>query len=73
MVLHSALDLQMINVTKPLWEQGKMLVFKPPQYDCFWGYTGISMSVCLQNTRFCQSTGGAIYSHLLTALVLLGC
>ena len=53
------------------------LFFLPPQNECFRGYTGISLSahrcvcvsVCVQNTNFCQSAGGGIKSHLMTALV----
>ena len=30
----------------------------------------ILVSVCVQNTSFCQSAGGDIKSHLLTALIL---
>ena len=46
------------------------------------GYTGISLSVhlcvhvsvsiCVQNTSFCQSSGGSIKLHLVTALVFIG-
>ena len=43
----------------------------------FQGYTGIiqsvslsvHVSICVQNTSFCQSAGGDIKSHLVTALV----
>ena len=31
----------------------------------------VHVSVCVQNTRFCQSAGGGIKSHLVTALVFL--
>ena len=63
----------------PNREKGKkknsIFFFIPPQTKCFRGYTEISLSVCLsvsicvQNTNFCQSNGGGIKSHLLTALV----
>ena len=51
-----------------------------PQNKCFCRYTVISLSVCpsvrvsacVQNTTFCQSTGGAIKSHPVTALVFAG-
>ena len=53
-------------------------VFMPLQNKCFRGYTGISLyvlvsvgvSICTQNTSFCQSTYMGIKSHLVTALVL---
>ena len=32
----------------------------------------VCVSVCVQNTRFCQSAGGGIKSHLVTALILNG-
>ena len=48
----------------------------PLQNECFWGYTGILLSVrvsvCVQNTSFCQSAGGGIKSHLVGWLVVLG-
>ena len=52
-----------------------------PQNECFEGYTQISLSVhslvslyvyvfvCVQNTGCCQSAGGGIKLHLVTALV----
>ena len=50
----------------------------PLQNECFQGYTGISLSVCVsicvsvcvQNTMFCQSAGRGIESHSVAALVL---
>ena len=54
--------------------------------NIFMGYTGINparpcvhpsvcvsigVSVCVQNTTFCQSAGGGIRSHSVTALVCL--
>ena len=30
----------------------------------------VHVSVCVQNTSFCQSTGGGIKSHEVTALVV---
>ena len=66
-----------------------MIIFKPLQNECLQGYTGISLSVhmyvclavhllrvsvCVQNTTFCQSTGWGIKSHFdwnkLKALIL---
>ena len=48
-------------------------IFIPPQNKCFRGYTGINpcvrACVCVQNIIFCQSAGGGIKSHLVTALV----
>ena len=47
------------------------IVFIPLQNKCFQGYIGISLvcvSVCVQNTSFCQSTGRGIKSQLVTAL-----
>ena len=53
----------------------------PTQNECFGGYTRISLSVrpslcpyvcvsvCVQNTSFCQSAGGGISDSLVTALV----
>ena len=32
----------------------------------------IDVSICVQNTSVCQSTGEGIKSHLVTALVLIG-
>ena len=31
----------------------------------------IRVSVCVKNTSFCQSAGGGIKSHLVTALVFM--
>ena len=48
-------------------------IFMPLQKECFKGYTGISLSVrvsiCVQNTCFCQSADRGIKSQLVTALV----
>ena len=30
----------------------------------------VNVSVCVQNTTFCQSSGGGINSHSVTALIL---
>ena len=51
----------------------------PLQNECFHGYPGISLSVCpcvyvsicVQNTSFCQSTGKVIKSQLVTSLICL--
>ena len=45
------------------------VIIKPPKNECFRGYTGISLSVsvsvCVQNTSFCLSTGRGIRSFKL--------
>ena len=41
----------------------------PSQNECFRGYTGISLSVCPSVYKICQSDGGGIKSHSVTALV----
>ena len=53
----------------------------PQQSKCFWGVywnhpvclcvpVSACVSVCVQNTSFCQSTCGSIKSHLVTGLVM---
>ena len=50
------------------------LYYVPAKRMFFVGCSGISLSFCpsmclsVQNVSFCQSTGGDIKSHLLTAL-----
>ena len=51
-----------------------LLHYYTPQNKCFDSAClcvcfSIHVSVCAQSTRFCQSTGGGIKSHLVTALV----
>ena len=56
-----------------------VLIIIPPQNEYFWGYTGISLpvhvsvrvSIFVQKTGFCQSTGRGIKSYLATVLVFI--
>ena len=54
----------------------QVTTFYTPQNKCFWGVywnkpvcPSVHVSICVQNTSFCQSAGGSIKSHLVTALV----
>ena len=59
--------------------QGQNFIIIPPQNKCFWGYTGISLSVrpsvypslcpSVYRNSFHRSADGGIKSHLVTALV----
>ena len=43
------------------WNQPVCLAVCPPVCPC------VHLSVCVQNTTFCQSTEGGFKSHLVTA------
>ena len=48
----------------------EILIFIPSQNQFFRGILEPAcLSVCVQNTTFCQSAGGGIKSHSVTALV----
>ena len=61
--------LSRVNELLPLIQLGKMKVFRGKlESACLSIHVSVCQSVCVQNTSVCQSAGGGIKSHLVTAL-----
>ena len=59
-----------IFVNISLLYPGKMIVSRGKlESACLSVHVSVCQSICVQNTSVCQSAGGGIKSHLVTALV----